>query len=184
MIARLIPLDSPLRNDPFVRSFFSARANQTRLSIARVYYGSPGPRAEIASSPGLTIRPFVSTAANPSSIIPQPADLGCTGVRSAMSSTSLLDVGNIRDAHSPETQIHRILTDLQRVYPDADPALAKLISYADIHPEVLYLSEQPSISGLDRFFLPRTGRRRRIGMWPAATAVSSASGWSPRWKAG
>ena len=57
-----------------------------------------------------------------------------------------LDVGVIRDAHSQGEQIDRIVHDLRRVYPDADPSLVEHVSFADLQPSVLYLSEQPAIA--------------------------------------
>jgi hypothetical protein len=64
----------------------------------------------------------------------------------------LLDVGIIRDAHGHADQIDRIVQDLQRVFPDADPSLVEHVSYADMLPSVLYTSEQPAIARLHRAF--------------------------------
>ncbi len=152
MIAKLIPLDSPLRELPVVRAFYSALQNQTRLSIARVYYRKPVSRGER----------FITGTHNPFYCFN-----GCQSVYNNFGGEDLghdggdvvdvlLDAGVIRDAHSPEVQCRRIVSDLRRVYPDADPALVEHVSFADLYPDVLYLSEQPSIAGLHRFF--RTNR--------------------------
>ncbi|MDL1871201.1 FAD-dependent oxidoreductase [Deltaproteobacteria bacterium PRO3] len=153
MIARLLPAGSPLRRHPYVRSFFSARGNQTQLSVGRVYYRKPVTRGdgEITGThnPYLCFNGCQSVYNNFGG-----ADLGYEGDVVDV----LLDVGVIRDAHTQEEQIQRILFDLQRVYPDADPALAEHVSFADIYPDVLYLSEQPAVAGLHRFFdTHRTG---------------------------
>ncbi len=153
MIARLLPLGSPLRKHPFVRSFFSSRGNQTQLSVGRVYYRKPVTRGdgEITGThnPYLCFNGCQSVYNNFGA-----EDLGYNGDVVDV----LLDVGIIRDAHTQEEQIRRILVDLQKVYPDADPSLAEHVSFADIYPEVLYLSEQPAITGLHRFFnTHRTG---------------------------
>ncbi|HEY6005293.1 MAG TPA: FAD-dependent oxidoreductase [Anaeromyxobacter sp.] len=156
MIASLLPVDSPLRRHPFVRAFFSSRGNQTQLSIARVYYSRPvtgGARA-------------ITGTHNPAY-----AFNGCQSVYNVFGGEELdhphgdvvdvlLDVGVIRDAHGRPEQIERIVHDLRRVYPDADPSLVEHVSYADMHPSVLYLSEQPAIAGLHRVFdTHRTGAR-------------------------
>jgi ribosomal protein L37E len=148
MIAKLIPIDSPLREYPVVRAFYSSRGNQTQLSIARVYYKKPVTRGE----------KFITGTHNP-----YYAFNGCQSVYNNFGGDDLgytkgdvvdvlLDVGIVRDAHSHETQCRRIIHDLQRVYPDADPASVEHISFANMYPEVLYLSEQPAIAGLHRIF--------------------------------
>jgi hypothetical protein len=156
MIAPLLPVDSPLRRHPVVRAFFSSRGNQTQLSIARVYYAKPVTRG----AAGITGTHTPAFAFN-----------GCQSVYNLFGGEELdhprgdvvdvlLDVGVIRDAHGQAEQIDRIVHDLQRVYPDADPSLVEHVSYADLHPSVLYTSEQPAIAGLHRFFTThRTGAR-------------------------
>lgn len=154
MIARLLPIDSPLRRHPYVRSFFSSRGNQTQLSIGRVYYKKQVTRGEReitgTHNPFLAFNGCQSVYNNFG-----PEDLGH---RQGDVIDVLLDVGVVRDAHSPQVQVRRIVTDLQRVYPDADPSLVEHVSFADIYPDVLYLTEQPAIAGLHRFFnTHRTG---------------------------
>jgi Thi4 family protein/flavin-dependent amine oxidoreductase len=154
MIARLIPLDSPLRKHPYVRSFYSSRGNQTQLSIGRVYYRKNVTRGEKEITG--THNPYFSFNGCQSVLNNfGPEDLGWTGGDVI---DVLLDVGLIRDAHTQKTQIRRIVEDLHRVYPDADPSLVEHVSFADIYPDVLYLTEQPAIAGLHRFFnTHRTG---------------------------
>ncbi|MFC2074950.1 FAD-dependent oxidoreductase [Bdellovibrionota bacterium] len=155
MIAKLIPIDSPLRKHPYVRSCFSSRGNQTQLSIARVYYQKQVTKGE----------QFITGTHNP-----QYAFNGCQSVYNNFGGEdldhqgdvidALLDVGVIRDAHTQEQQTERIVRDLNRVYPDADPDLVEHVSFANIYPDVLYLSEQPAIAGLHRFFnTHRTGAK-------------------------
>lgn len=147
MIARLIPRGSPLRKHPYVRSFFSSRGNQTQLSIGRVYYKKPVTRGELiitgTHNPTYCFNGCQSVLNNFGS-----EDLGYTGGDVV---DVLLDVGVIRDAHTQEEQIERIVYDLSRVYPDADPSLVEHVSFADMYPDVLYLSEQPAIANLHRF---------------------------------
>ena len=153
MIAALIPIDSPLRRHPYVRACFSSRGNQTQLSIGRVYYRQPVTRDQ----------KYITGTHNPYFCFN-----GCQSVYNNFGGADLayegdvvdvlLDVGIIRDAHSHEVQIQRIVSDLQRVYPDADPHLVDHVSFANIYPDVLYLSEQPAIAGLHRIFnTHRTG---------------------------
>ncbi len=155
VIAKLIPTNSPLRRLPYVRSCFSTRGNQTQLSIGRVYYKEPVTRDEM----------FITGTHNPHYCFN-----GCQSVYNNFGGEDLgwkgdvidvlLDVGIIRDAHSPRDQIKRIVKDLHRVYPDADPRKVACVSFANIYPEVLYLSEQPAIAGLHRFFnTHRTGAK-------------------------
>ena|SRR3990167_429947 len=155
MIAKLLPTDSPLRKHPYVRSFFSSRGNQTQLSIGRVYYKEQVTRNEKIITG--THNPYLSFN-------------GCQSVYNNFGSDDLdhsgdvidvlLDVGIIRDSHSKETQIKRVIKDIHRVYPDADPSLIEHISFAEMYPDVLYLSEQPAIAGLHRFFnTHRTGAK-------------------------
>ncbi len=156
MIAPLLPVGSPLRRHPAVRALFSSRGNQTQLSIARVYYSRQVTQGE---------RRIVGTH-NPAF-----AFNGCQSVYNVFGGAELdhpqgdvvdvlLDVGVVRDAHSREEQIRRIVHDLRRVHPDADPSLVEHVSFADLRPSVLYLSEQPAIAGLHRFFSThRTGAR-------------------------
>lgn len=153
MIARLLPLDSPLRKLPYVISCFSSRGSQTQLSIGRVYYRKQVTRGETiitgTHNPYFCFNGCQSVYNNFGG-----QDLGYEGdVVDA-----LLDVGIVRDAHSPETQKNKIIQDIHRVYPDADPSLVDHISFANMYPEVLYLTEQPAIAGLHRFFnTHRTG---------------------------
>ncbi len=156
MIAPLLPVDSPLRRHPFARAFFSSRGNQTQLSVARVYYSQPVTRGA---------RGIVGTHT------PAFAFNGCQSVYNVFGGDELdhahgdvvdvlLDVGVIRDAHGRAEQVDRILHDLRRVFPDAEPSLVEHVSYADMQPSVLYTSEQPAIAGLHRFFVThRTGAR-------------------------
>jgi ribosomal protein L37E len=169
MIAKLIPIDSPLRAHPVVRAFFSLRGNQTRLSIARVYYKEQVTRGETD----------ITGTHNPTYSFN-----GCQSVYNAFGGPDLghhqgdvidvlSDVGIIHDAISHEIQSQRIVSDLQRVYPDADPSLVEHVSYADIYPDVLYLSDQPAIAGLHRFFnTNRTG----ISNWYVAGCHSGLIG--------
>jgi len=158
MIAKLIPIDSPLREYPFVRAFYSSRGNQTQLSIARVYYKKAVTRGE----------KFISGTHNP-----YYAFNGCQSVYNNFGGEDLgytkgdvidvlLDVGIIRDAHSHQRQCQRIVHDLKRVYPDADPSSVEHISFANMYPDVLYLSEQPAIAGLHRFF---NANRSGVANW-------------------
>lgn len=169
MIARLLPEGSPLRRPPPVRAFFSARGNQTQLSIGRVYYKEP-------VSDG---QKYITGTHNPAycfngcqSVLNNfgPDDLGYHGGDVI---DVLLDVGVVRDAHTPAEQRRRILRDLQRVYPAADPAKVEHVSFADIYPDVLYLSEQPAIAGLHRFF---STHRTGIGNWYVAGCHSGLIG--------
>ncbi len=183
MIAPLLPIDSPLRGHPVVRAFFSSRGNQTQLSIARVYYSQPVTRGA---------RGIVGTHT------PAFAFNGCQSVYNLFGGDELdhargdvldvlLDVGVIRDAHRHAEQIDRIVHDLRRVFPDADPSLVEHVSYADMLPSVLYTSEQPAIAGLHRVFAThRTGARNwfvagchsgkiGIGMESAAESGLSAA---------
>ena len=160
MIAKLIPTDSGLRKHPYVRSFYSARGNQTQLSVGRVYYNKPVTRGDRwitgTHNPYLSFNGCQSVLNNFGSEdlgYPRPGQAGDV-------LDVLLDVGVIRDAHSQKEQIERIVRDLQRVYPDADPTLVQHVSFANIYPDVLYLSEQPAINGLHRFFnTHRTGAK-------------------------
>jgi len=169
MIARLLPIDSPARRQPYLRSCFSARGNQTQLSIGRVYYRKQVTRGET----------FITGTHNP-----HYAFNGCQSVLNNFGAADLgydggdvvdvlLDVGVIRDAHTPKVQIERIVHDLQRVYPDADPSLVEHVSFADIYPEVLYLTEQPAIAGLHRMF---NTRRTGIRNWYVAGCHSGLIG--------
>ena len=156
MIAPLLPIDSPLRRHPAVRAFFSSRGNQTQLSIARVYYRRPVTRGKSG---------IVGTHT------PAFAFNGCQSVYGIFGAEDLdhargdvvdvlLDAGVVRDAHGQAAQIDRIVHDLRRVHPDADPSLVEHVSYADMQPSVLYASEQPAVAGLHRFFAThRTGAR-------------------------
>ncbi|HET8542714.1 MAG TPA: FAD-dependent oxidoreductase [Anaeromyxobacter sp.] len=155
MIAALLPEGSPLRRHPYVRSFFSSRGNQTQLSIARVYYARPVTDGDLR----------ITGTHNPTF-----AFNGCQSVRNVFGEEEvdhrgdvvdvLLDVGVVRDAHGPGEQIARIVHDLARVYPAADPSLVEHVSFADLQPSVLYLTEQPAIAGQHRFFAThRTGAR-------------------------
>jgi ribosomal protein L37E len=149
MIAALLPKDSPLRQDPFVRSFFSSRGNQTQLSVGRVYYKKQVTDGE----------KIITGTHNPAFCFN-----GCQSVFNVFGAESLgyegggdvidvlLDVGIIRDAHTHEQQIARIKRDLHRVYPAAEPDLVEHVSFADMHPSVLYMTEQPAIAGLHRFY--------------------------------
>ncbi len=148
MIAPLLPAGSPLRRHPAVRAFFSSRGNQTQLSIARVYYSAQVTEGD----------PRITGTHNPAF-----AFNGCQSVYNVFGGAELdhprgdvvdvlLDVGVVRDAHTQEEQIDRIVHDLRRVYPAADPSLVEHVSFADLQPSVLYLSEQPAVAGLHRFF--------------------------------
>lgn len=156
MIAPLLPVGSPLRGHPAVRAFFSSRGNQTQLSIARVYYS----RHVTGGDRRITGTHNPAFAFN-----------GCQSVFNVFGGEELdhpggdvvdvlLDVGVVRDAHSQAEQIERIVHDLRRVHPDADPSLVEHVSFADLRPSVLYLSEQPAIANQHRFFSNhRTGAR-------------------------
>jgi ribosomal protein L37E len=155
MIARLVPIESSLRKHPYVMSCFSSRARQTQLSIGRVYY-----RKQVARGESI-----ISGTHNPYFCFN-----GCQYVYNNFGGQDLdyegdvidvlLDVGIIRDAHSHETQKERIVHDIQRVYPDADPSLVEHVSFANLYPDILYLTEQPAIAGLHRFFnTHRTGAK-------------------------
>ncbi|MFO0762011.1 MAG: FAD-dependent oxidoreductase [Byssovorax sp.] len=149
MIAALLPKESPLRADPFVRSFFSSRHNQTQLSIGRVYYKEPVTEGEQIITG--THNPYLCFNGCQSVFNVFGADdLGWKGGGDVVD--VLLDVGIIRDAHTHEVQKQRIVHDLKRVYPKADPRLVEHVSFADMQPSVLYLTEQPSIAGLHRFY--------------------------------
>lgn len=149
MIAALLPLESPLREDPFVRSFFSSRLDQTQLSIGRVYYKKQV-TAEEKIITGTHNPAFCFNGCQSVLNVFGGEDLGYAGGGDVVD--VLLDVGVIRDAHTHAVQIERIKKDLQRVYPAADPALVEHVSFADMKPSVLYLTEQPAIAGLHRFF--------------------------------
>lgn len=149
MIAPLLPIDSPLRHDPFVRSFFSSRANQTQLSIGRVYYKKQVTRGEKIIT-GTHNPAYAFNGCQSVFNVFGGEDLGYAGGGDVVD--VLLDVGVIRDAHTREAQVDRIVRDLARVYPDADPSLVEHVSFADMQPSVLYLTEQPAIAGLHRFF--------------------------------
>ncbi|MBI4374648.1 MAG: FAD-dependent oxidoreductase [Deltaproteobacteria bacterium] len=147
MISKLIPDDSPLRKQPYVKSFFSSRGNQTRLSIGRVYYSRPVTNGET----------FITGTHNPTFCFN-----GCQSVFNNFGGEDLdhhgdvidvlLDVGVIQEAHRPEEMTEKIVKDLQGVYPEASPSLVEAISFAKISPDVLYLTEQPAITNLHRFF--------------------------------
>jgi len=149
MIAALLPADSPLRADPFVRSFFSSRANQTQLSIGRVYYKEQVTRG-VKTITGTHNPAFCFNGCQSVLNVFGGADLGYTDDGDVVD--VLLDVGVLRDAHTHEAQKARIVHDLARVYPDARPELVERVSFADMHPSVLYLTEQPAIPGLHRFY--------------------------------
>ncbi|RME04160.1 MAG: FAD-dependent oxidoreductase [Planctomycetota bacterium] len=167
MIAKLIPLDSPLRKNPFVISMFSSKLNQTQLSIARVYYKKQ-----------ITDQKYITGTHNPTFCFN-----GCQSVYNNFGGEDLdhegdvidvlLDVGVVRDAHSPQTQIQRIIHDLHKVYPDANPSLVEYVSFANIYPEVLYHSEQPSIAGSYRFF---NRHRTEVENWYVAGCHSGSIG--------
>ncbi|MFH1729507.1 MAG: FAD-dependent oxidoreductase [Pseudomonadota bacterium] len=157
MIARLIPIDSPLRSHPYVRSFFSSRGNRTQLSIARVYY-----KKQVTQD-----QRFITGTHNHTLCFN-----GCQSVRNNFGFEDLyvpeekdvvdvlMDVGIIRDAHSRQNHIKRIVRDLNKVYPEADPSLVEHVSFANIYPNALYLSDQPSIAGLHRIYnTHRTGAK-------------------------
>ncbi len=156
MIAKLLPIDSPLRQHPYVQSCFSSRGNQTQLSVARIYY-----KKQVTNGD----RKITGTH-NPAYVFN-----GCQSVFNNFGAEdldyhggdvvdALLDVGIIRDAFHPQERIPKIIKDIQRVYPDADPSLVEHVSFANIYPDVLYLSEQPAITGLHRFFnTHRTGAK-------------------------
>jgi hypothetical protein len=157
MIAKVLPAGSALRRHPYVRSFFSSRGNQTQLSIARVYYKkhvtSGAPEITGTHNPTFAFNGCQSVLNNFGA-----ADLGVAAGGDVID--VLLDVGVIRDAHTRDEQVARIVEDLQRVYPAADPDLVEHVSFANMYPDVLYLSEQPAIGGLHRFFdTHRTGAR-------------------------
>jgi hypothetical protein len=149
MIAALLPIDSPLRTDPFVRSFFSSRSNQTQLSIGRVYYKEQVTRGEKIIT-GTHNPAYCFNGCQSVFNVFGADDLGYGGGGDVVD--VLLDVGVIRDAHTQETQKKRIVHDLSRIYPDADPRLVEHVSFADMHPSVLYLTEQPAIAKLHRFY--------------------------------
>ncbi len=173
MIARLLPIDSPLRRHPYLRSCFSARLNQTRLSIARVYYKRQVSRNET----------WITGTHNPTFCFN-----GCQSVFNNFGGEDLglgpsdhfgdvidvlMDVGILQDSFTHEERIARIVTDLNRVYPDADPSLVEHVSYARIQPEVLYHLDQPAITGSHRFF-----NRHRTGVenWYVAGCHSGTAG--------
>ncbi|MBI2083323.1 MAG: FAD-dependent oxidoreductase [Deltaproteobacteria bacterium] len=148
MIAKLIPDHSPLRRLPVVKSFFSSRGNQTQLSIGRVYYKKHVTNGE----------QFITGTHNPTFCFN-----GCQSVYNNFGGEDLdhhygdvidvlLDVGVIQEAHLREEMIEKIVKDLQRVYPNADPSLVESVSFAKIQSDVLYLTEQPAITNLHRFF--------------------------------
>jgi hypothetical protein len=147
MIAKLIPTDSSLRAHPYVRACFSSRGKQTRLSIGRVYY-----RKSVTDDKHITGLHNPTYAFNGCQSVMNvfgPDDLGYSGGDVI---DVLLDVGVIRDAHSAAEQKQRIIRDLSRAYPDADPSAVEHVSFADMQPDVLYHSEQPAIAGLHRIF--------------------------------
>lgn len=153
MIAQLIPEGSPLRQHPYVRSFFSSRSGLTELSIGRVYYKEQVTGGER----------FITGTHNPTFVFN-----GCQSVYNNFGGEDLgwdgdvidvlLDVGVLQRARNHEYYIERIVEDLHKVYKDADPSLVEHVSFAKINPSVLYLSEQPAIAGLHRVFnTHRTG---------------------------
>lgn len=169
MIAKLLPLGSPLRKHPYVRSFFSTRGDQTQLSIARVYY-----RAQVTGG-----EKFITGTHNPTfcfngcqSVLNNfgAEDLGYSGGDVV---DVLLDVGILQNAHTAREQIERVVRDLRRVYPDADPALVEHVSFASLRPSVLYLTEQPAIAGLHRF---NSAHRTGAANWYVAGCHSGLIG--------
>lgn len=149
MIAALLPKGSPLRKDPFVRSFFSSRGDQTQLSVGRVYYKQQVTGGEKIIT-GTHNPAYCFNGCQSVFNVFGAEDLGYQGGGDVVD--VLLDVGIIRDAHTREVQIARIVHDLKRVYPAADPSLVEHVSFADMHPSVLYMTEQPAIAGLHRFY--------------------------------
>lgn len=167
MIAPLLPDNSPLRRHAVVRSYFSSRGSQTQLSIARVYYGK-----------SVTDEREITGTHNPSF-----AFNGCQSVFNNFGAEDLghrgdvidvlLDVGIIQDAWNREEIVQRIIKDLNRVYPAAKPSLVENVSFAKIHPKVLYLTEQTAITGLHRSFnTHRTG----VSNWYVAGCHSGMIG--------
>jgi hypothetical protein len=184
MITPLLPKESKLREDPYVRSLFSSRGNQTQLSIGRVYYKEPVTRGEKIIT-GTHNPTFAFNGCQSVFNVFGAEDLGWQGGGDVVD--VLLDVGVIRDAHTQEVQKRRIVKDLKRVYPDADPALVEHVSFANMYPSALYLTEQPAIAGLHRFFYQhKTGAsnwfvagchagRIGIGMESAVESAMSAA---------
>lgn len=146
MISKLIADDSPLLENPYVRSCFSMRLNQTRLSIARIYYDKHV--SEDKHITGTHNPTFSFNGCQWVSNVFGAEDLGHEGGVIDV----LLDVGAIHDSIPRAERKRQILRDIERVYPDARVNDVSHFSYADMHPSVLYHTEQPAIAGEHRFF--------------------------------